>query len=160
LKLYNSAGTQLAVSQNGGTTDETITRNTTTAATYYLQVYGYNGANSTSCYLLRVTTSGTSLFSDGTAGLVNTNKQDFSQLNSFTVYPNPVKNKLTVYVNAENSSRTELSMVDIAGRTMMKQPVQIQKGDNTISVNIPRLAAGTYIVKMNGLKSTKVQVVE
>lgn len=161
LRLYNSSGTQLAISQNGGTTDETITRNTATAgAKYYVQVYGYAGANSTSCYTLRVTTSGTNLFGDGTEGLVNSNKPDLSELNSFVVYPNPVKNTLTVYVNAENSSRTELSMIDIAGRTMMKQPVQLQKGNNTVSVNIPKLAAGTYIVKMNGSKSTKVQVIE
>ncbi|MBS1609598.1 MAG: M4 family metallopeptidase, partial [Bacteroidetes bacterium] len=54
VRLYNSNGTQLAASQNAGTTSETITRNATNAATYYLQVYGYNKANSTSCYTLRV----------------------------------------------------------------------------------------------------------
>ncbi|MEO7487106.1 MAG: M4 family metallopeptidase [Ferruginibacter sp.] len=160
IKLYNSAGTQLAVSQNSGSSDETITKNTTAAGTYYLQVYGYAGANSTNCYLLRVTTSGTSLLTGDSPGFVNSIKTESIPQNSFAVYPNPVKNKLTLYVNAERDSRSELSMIDIAGRIMMKQAVQIQKGSNTISVNIPRLAAGTYIVKMNGLRSTKVQVAE
>ncbi|MBK7307507.1 MAG: fibronectin type III domain-containing protein [Chitinophagaceae bacterium] len=55
LKLYSSNGTsQLAISQAGGTTSETITR-TYTAGTYYAHVYGYNGATSASlCYTLRV----------------------------------------------------------------------------------------------------------
>ena len=38
IKLYNSSGTQIAVSQNGATSYETITKNTSVAATYYLQV--------------------------------------------------------------------------------------------------------------------------
>ncbi|MBS1575916.1 MAG: M4 family metallopeptidase [Bacteroidetes bacterium] len=161
VRLYNSNGTQLAASQNAGTTSETITRNATNAATYYLQVYGYNKANSTSCYTLRVSTSGTNFFSgDNTGGIVAGFKPDLEQVNSFAVYPNPVKNKLTVYINAENSSLTELSMIDITGRTLLKQPVQINKGINTISVNVPTLPSGTYIVKIHGLQTTKVQVAQ
>ena len=161
VRLYNSNGTQLGISQNGGTTSEAITRNTNNVATYYVQVYGYNSANSTSCYTLRVSTSGTNFFgADNTEGIMGSFKPDLEQVNSFAVYPNPVKNKLTVYVNAENSSRTELSMIDITGRTLLKQPVQINKGMNTISVNIPTLPSGTYIVKVHGLQSAKVQVVQ
>lgn len=161
VKLYNSAGTQLAVSQNGGTTDESITRNTTTAGTYYIQVYGYAGANSTSCYTFRVTTSGTSLLTGATEGIVAGGKSmaDLTSM-SIAAYPNPVKNNLTVYVNADNSSKTELTMVDITGRIVNRQAVQLQKGANTIAVNVSKLAPGAYLVKLNGLKSVKVQVVE
>jgi bacillolysin len=160
VKLYNSSGTQLAVSQNGGTSYETITKNTSVAATYYLQVYGYAGATSTSCYTLRVTTSGFNLFSEGTEGLISSEKTNLDDINSLTVYPNPAKDKLVVYVNAENSNRTQLSMMDITGRIVMRQPVQLQKGLNTVNVNIPRLATGTYVVKMEGLRSVKVQVIQ
>lgn len=61
VRLYNSNGSQLAISQNSGTASETITRNTSSTGTYYLQVYGYNGANSTACYRLRVDVSSSSL---------------------------------------------------------------------------------------------------
>ncbi|MBS1608930.1 MAG: T9SS type A sorting domain-containing protein, partial [Bacteroidetes bacterium] len=115
----------------------------------------------TSCYTLRVATSGTNFFSgDNTGGIPTGFKPDLEQVNSFAVYPNPVKNKLTVYINAENSSLTELSMIDITGRTLLKQPVQINKGINTISVNVPTLPSGTYIVKIHGLQTTKVQVAQ
>jgi bacillolysin len=161
VRLYNSNGKQLAISQNGGTTNESIIQNASRSASYYVQVYGYNSASSTSCYTLRVSASGTNFFGgDNTEGITGSFKPDLEQVNSFAVYPNPVKNKLTVYINAENSSRTELSMIDITGRTLLKQPMQINKGMNTISVNIPTLPSGTYIVKIHGLQSTKVQVVQ
>ncbi|MEY4926169.1 MAG: hypothetical protein RI894_605, partial [Bacteroidota bacterium] len=41
VKLYNSAGTQLAVSQNAGTTAESIIYNNGAVGTYYVYVYGY-----------------------------------------------------------------------------------------------------------------------
>lgn len=56
LELYNAAGTLLYSSTNASTTAETIVYNGAPAATYYVKVYGYNGATSTSAYTLRVST--------------------------------------------------------------------------------------------------------
>ena len=57
LQLYNAAGTLLYSSTAGGTTSETITYNAAPAATYFVKVYGYNGATSnTTAYTLRVAT--------------------------------------------------------------------------------------------------------
>ncbi|WP_143305117.1 pre-peptidase C-terminal domain-containing protein [Chitinophaga vietnamensis] len=56
LQLLSASGTQLGISQNGGTTPESITYGASAAGTYYLKVYGYNGAfSNTKCYLLNVT---------------------------------------------------------------------------------------------------------
>lgn len=44
VKMYNSSVTLLYTSQNGGTTSEQIIRNSTTATTLYLKVYGYSSA--------------------------------------------------------------------------------------------------------------------
>lgn len=159
VRLYNSAGTQLAISQNGGTSDETITKNTAAAATYYLQVYGYAGANSSSCYTLRVTTSGTRLFGEDAQGLISSTKPAADDVNGFAIYPNQVKDKLMIYVNAESSKGVQLSMVDITGRIVLAKPVQVQKGLHTITLNIPRLTPGMYVVKLNGAGSAKVQVI-
>jgi hypothetical protein len=76
LILYNSAGTELARSENGSTTNETITRNNSAAGTYYLQVFGYNGANGTMCYNLRagataVATSCQSSYDNTTNGTIS-----------------------------------------------------------------------------------------
>ena len=42
VRLYRGTSTQVGISQNGGTTAEQIILNTTTVATYYVRVYGYN----------------------------------------------------------------------------------------------------------------------
>lgn len=57
LELYNAAGTMLYSSTNASTTSEQILYNGAPAATYYVKVYGYNGATSpTQQYTLRVST--------------------------------------------------------------------------------------------------------
>ncbi|ARU59742.1 hypothetical protein CBW65_00785 [Tumebacillus avium] len=62
LYLYNSAGTEVAKSWNSGTSNESISYNSTASGTYYVKVVGYNGAMSNSvAYALKATypTSGT-----------------------------------------------------------------------------------------------------
>jgi hypothetical protein len=54
LVLYNSAGTQLAISENAGTASESITTSSSAAGTYYVKVFGYNGASSATCYSLNI----------------------------------------------------------------------------------------------------------
>jgi hypothetical protein len=53
LRLLNGSGSQLAISQAGGTSSEVISYTNAPAGTYFIHVYGYNGAFSTSqCYAL------------------------------------------------------------------------------------------------------------
>ncbi|MCC2546610.1 N-acetylmuramoyl-L-alanine amidase [Hymenobacter sp. BT175] len=60
LELYNSSGTMLYSSTAASTNPETIIYNGAPAATYYVRVYGYNGATSNSLtYTLRVSTQST-----------------------------------------------------------------------------------------------------
>ncbi|MDT8718892.1 M4 family metallopeptidase [Clostridium sp. 19966] len=56
LYLYNSSGTQVAKSINGGTTSESISYTPSASSTYYIKVIGYNGYYSTSVkYSLKAT---------------------------------------------------------------------------------------------------------
>ena len=53
LRLLNSGGTQVAISQNSGTSSEYVYYPNAAAGSYYIHVYGYNGAsNAVACYLL------------------------------------------------------------------------------------------------------------
>lgn len=54
MTVYNSAGTQIGSGTSASAT-ETVTLSNQAAGTYYIRVFGYNGANSTSCYTLTVT---------------------------------------------------------------------------------------------------------
>lgn len=53
LRLLNSGGTELAISDNGGTSSESISYPNAVAGTYYIHVFGYqNVFNTVQCYLL------------------------------------------------------------------------------------------------------------
>jgi hypothetical protein len=132
LQLLSSNGTtQLAISQNGGTTSETISR-TYTAGTYYLRVYGYNGANSsTACYTLRVAL--------GTA----TKDDELIVTNKVTAFPNPVIDKVTVQVN-DLKGIANIRVFDIYGKQVMQQ------NSNTPLTNLymSKLSAGVYMIRV------------
>jgi len=139
LAVYSSNGTtRLARSQNNGTASETITR-TYTAGTYYARVYGYSGANNaTNCYTLRVQL--------GTAAL---QELPGAAPAYFTVnfFPNPVKDKLSVYLVGDNSHKS-LTVVDIAGKVLYTQPLN----EMFTTLNLQKLGRGLYFVKITDMK--------
>lgn len=139
LRLFNSAGTRVAISQNGGTSGETISY-TAPAGTYYAQVYGYNGANSsTICYTLKVQL-GTASRSE-----IVVNNQDAAVKAS----PNPATTFINVTVPYINNT-TRLQIVDATGKVVIERNVK-----NTIEqVDISGLAKGLYIIKTNNGKTT------
>ncbi|SEV89602.1 Por secretion system C-terminal sorting domain-containing protein [Chitinophaga sp. YR573] len=138
LKLLNSAGTQVAISQAGSTTSESISR-TVSAGTYYAQVYGYNGANSaTSCYTLRVQLGTASRETD----VITSDAQKVS------VFPNPANNVVNINLPGLKG-KSEVSMFDVNGRVVLRREV------NTVStqLDISALPAGVYMIRIkNGVK--------
>ncbi|MBO9202114.1 MULTISPECIES: reprolysin-like metallopeptidase [Niastella] len=133
LKLLNSSGTQLAISQAGGTSSETITR-TMTAGTYYAQVYGWNGANSaTVCYTLKVQLGTASRGTD----LIT------SDVQKVDVYPNPVNNVVNVNLTGF-TGKSVVSLFDVNGRVVLNREV------NTVNsqFDIGGLPAGVYMMRI------------
>ncbi|UPK67417.1 reprolysin-like metallopeptidase [Chitinophaga filiformis] len=138
LKLLNSSGSQLNISQAGGTSSESISR-TLNPGTYYAQVYGYSGANSaTSCYTLRVQLGTASRESD-----VNT-----GDVAKVLVFPNPVNNVVNVNLTGFKG-KSEVSIFDVNGRVVLRRemnPVNTQ-------LDVSALPAGVYMVRIkNGAK--------
>ncbi|TMI74869.1 MAG: T9SS type A sorting domain-containing protein [Bacteroidetes bacterium] len=143
MQLLSSNGTtQLAISQNGGTSSETISR-TYTAGTYYLRVYGYNGANSaTSCYTLKVQL--------GTAS----REENLIVSDKISVFPNPVSGVLTVQSDGI-SGMAEIRIFDVYGKMVMQQ----RSASIKTQLDVSKLPAGVYMVKVKDDKkeiSTKI----
>lgn len=138
LKLLNSAGTQVAISQAGSTTSESISR-TVSAGTYYAQVYGYNGANSaTTCYTLRVQL--------GTAS--RTTDPGTSDVQKVLVFPNPAKNVVNINL-ADFKGKSEVSLFDVNGRVILRREVSA----TSTQLDISALPAGVYMIRIkNGGK--------
>jgi hypothetical protein len=128
LRLLNSAGTQVAISQNGSTTSETINYNAA-AGTYYARVYGYNNANNaTNCYTLKVQL--------GTAS-----RGEFvSKEPNISIYPNPVRSALQVNMG-DYKETVSVIVTDMYGRKMMSKYFT---GLSTI--NTSKFAAGVYMI--------------
>jgi hypothetical protein len=135
LKVFSSNGTtQLAISQNGGTTSETISR-TYTAGTYYAQVYGFNGATSASlCYTLRVQL--------GTAAQQELPALENPKL-TVKVFPNPVADKLTVYLTGDNT-RKNLVVYNVNGKVIYSQAVT----EMFTTLDVKKIPGGVYYVKL------------
>jgi hypothetical protein len=166
LKLFNSAGTQLAVSQLGGTTTETITRNTTTAATYFAQVYGYSSAfNAQSCYRLRVNASGNP-FRTANGNPIdieqNINVSKLSGASELNLFPNPANDKLTLsFFNSETTNVT-FEIFDMIGKVIDTKAINAEEGFNSTDFELSSFNNGIYFVKMteNGETTVKKFIVK
>jgi len=148
LTIVNSAGTQLAISQNGGTTSETISR-TYTAGTYYARVYGYNGANNaSSCYTLKVQL--------GTASVMGEGTEVFTK-GLLKAYPNPVTDQLNVSILGDAVTQGTLQVVNENGIVVMQQ-----KTTSALqSVLVANLPKGVYLLKWsNGTNNLSAKFVK
>ena len=148
LKLLNSSGGQVAISQAGGTSNESISR-TVNPGTYYAQVYGYNGANSaTTCYTLRVQL-GTATRGTDPVDPVTYKSQKVG------VFPNPATNIVNVNL-AGFTGKSDIRMFDVNGKVVLHRQVSM---DNS-QLDISTLPAGVYIIKIrngeNEVSTTKI----
>jgi hypothetical protein len=134
--VYSSNGTtQLAISQNGSTTSESISR-TYTAGTYYARVYGYNGANSsTVCYTLKVAL--------GTAAREADIAPAYSSKKVLSVYPNPAQSTLNINLTGYEGV-SAISLMDINGKQVaVNRTAQVNS-----KLDISKLPKGIYLVKV------------
>jgi hypothetical protein len=155
MRLYSSNGTtQLAISQNGGTANETITR-TYTAGTYYVRVYGYQGANSTTtCYTLRVQL--------GTASKGISDDTQFGN-NSISISPNPTGYITNLSYKFKEAGNASIIVTDKTGAVVMKKSTTINEGQNRQSLDVSALANGMYFIKIqNGdeIQMAKIMVMK
>jgi Pregnancy-associated plasma protein-A/Secretion system C-terminal sorting domain/Fibronectin type III domain/Bacterial pre-peptidase C-terminal domain len=144
IKMYNSSKTLLYTSQNSGTTAESITRNSATAGTFYLKVYGYSSAfNASSCYLLRVNASSTTfriINEIDNSGKVSTD--------GISLYPNPVRESLNILYTADAEANSTVQVTDQLGRVVIEKRQDLSAGENKFAIDVHSLAKGIYFVSM------------
>lgn len=161
VKLFNSSQTQVGISQNGGTTSETINYSAA-AGTYYIQVYGYNGANSTTvCYTLKAAFSASSstcpsTYDNSTNGTFSGAVQiplntDVKGLINTTTDNDYYKFTITNGGTLTVSLTTLPGDFDVRLYNSAQTQVGISQNGSTTSESIPyTAAAGTYYVRVYG----------
>lgn len=71
------------------------------------------------------------------------------------VYPNPSKD--IIYLQSEDKSETkyQYSLLDIGGKTILNKSADFSLNEKTQTVDLSKLPAGTYILKITELKKEK-----
>ena len=70
-------------------------------------------------------------------------------------YPNPATNLVTLEIDSYTEGVTQLEILDITGRQVLKQTTSLTEGLNTISVDVSQLSRGIFIVKMTDSQNQK-----
>lgn len=147
VRLYNSSGTLLKSSLNRGTTNESLIYNTSTVATYYIRVSGYNAAYSSSCYTLTSMISSTALRTDGSAA----EEPTIQASEEIVIYPNPTKNgTFNLTFENEYTGKVNVQLMDAAGRII--QYHEFDKNESMLKENIQieSSSKGIYFVHVEG----------
>jgi hypothetical protein len=151
LTLYSSTGAQLATSQSAGTATETIVRNTTTPASYYVKVIGFSGAfSSTSCYNLRVNTSASTFrnIQPSESADDNINIEKLNSSAHFVLFPNPAQDIINLNFISEGNSSAVISVVDLMGKVIEVKSINTMEGINNLEMSTSHFVNGIYILRL------------
>lgn len=77
-----------------------------------------------------------------------TSVEDESFTSSLRLHPNPVSDYVTVSWQQSTSRPTQISILDLAGREMLREERLIQGGKASEEIDLSSLAAGTYVVQV------------
>jgi aminopeptidase YwaD len=77
---------------------------------------------------------------------VKTINYEAHTLNSFSLYPNPVKNNITIQLNENVNSTIALQITDIIGKILVNKNIVATNG--LINVNASLLNNGTYFIRL------------
>ena len=137
VRLYTSGGAQVGTSENLGTTSEVIIYNTTTIASWKIQVFGSGGAfNATSCYNLLVSLSNNNFREE-----VQISDEEFVD---FSVFPNPVENSIKINFKTNKIENYEIFIIDNIGRNVFTQKYVSNTGVNQIEIDMSDISYGLY----------------
>ena len=80
---------------------------------------------------------------------------------SFTVYPNPANSSFNAIINSNASGNATITVTDVTGKTLITKTIAIQRGAQTIPVDVSQVAPGIYFVSCteNGQIQTRKLVI-
>lgn len=70
------------------------------------------------------------------------------RIEKMTIYPNPSVDKATLRFSVPNGGTAVFSVIDLMGRSLLQQTVQLEAGEHTFV--LPAMGNGMYLVSVNG----------
>jgi hypothetical protein len=147
LKLLNSTGQQVAISQRNSTSNESISIRVSPGI-YYAQVYAGSTSifNATNCYTLKATLLPTSKKLAEITNSKNNLSSTTAELNpikSVILYPNPVKDKLNIKLTGIEGA-SEFIIYNMNGEKIMSAKSNKANSD----LDLTSLKPGYYTIKV------------
>jgi len=156
LYLYNSSGQLIATSTNVGTNPEQIVfNNALTNTTYFVRVISANGENSNSCYSLLVENSNKAypvafrqLPEEIFEPLEKETSETMVENEAVRLFPNPSRDKITLEFYSPMAHPATVELLDMSGKSVQASPVQVEKGNNRIVLDVSRETPGIYLLRL------------
>jgi hypothetical protein len=77
------------------------------------------------------------------------------------VYPNPVKDLVTIEIHSELSTPIQMRLINILGTEVKKwEPVNLSQGDQTFKIDLASFKTGVYILKITSSGQVCTQVIK
>lgn len=154
--LYDPLGRLVGSSTNSGTTNESISLETVKKKTRYtIYVVGKNGAfHAKDCYSLKLNYIKEGKEEDddddlnSNANIASDPDKGSQLLPLFSIYPNPVQDRLMINWPAETAGTAELRIIDLNGRQVKAQRMAVQNGPNLLQMQVSGLTPGIYLLQV------------
>ena len=90
---------------------------------------------------------------------ISTGINKLSSKSNFIIYPNPVKENLTVLFNTNEVKPLNIELFDLLGNSIQQSKVISSLGENKIEINLNGLTEGVYLIKVEN-SVQRIQVVK
>jgi hypothetical protein len=171
LKVFNSAGAMLRLSEKADTISEIITLNNLPAGNYYAQVFGFSGSLSASnCYSISATTSSVAYLGAGNtpgtialtqaSSVVTANEAEIESAEiiadkvdaqktkdfDFKISPNPLQDEANIDFGSNFKGEIKISILDMSGRIVSNDALYVDSNSGNVLYNMSQLQNGMYIM--------------
>lgn len=86
---------------------------------------------------------------DGTYTYSEIRSVMFDDLSFVSLHPNPADGEVNFTVLVNSESNLHVQIVDVTGRTVLKEDYMVYVGENTLSLNVANIASGMYTIRVN-----------
>jgi len=80
---------------------------------------------------------------------VNTQGIEEPGSSSFSIYPNPANEKLTIKAMVIEAKTIHVSLIDIVGKTILTREIKLSSGSNIKEISLDNINKGVYILRIN-----------
>ena len=170
LKIFNSQGVLLKLSENIDTISEIVVLNNLPAGTYYVQVFGFSGNTSTTdCYSIIANTSNIAYLGAGNTtpgsvsltqanSIVTANEAEITKPTedviekvstpnfNFKISPNPLQDIAHIDFGTNFEGNISISIIDMSGKLISKDSLFVSTNNGAVMYDMSQLQNGMYIM--------------